>query len=470
MKVLFVNPPWEHGIRGIRWAHTAKSGNYTPPVYLLYAAAIVQNSGHEVGFIDAVANALPEDEFIDKVMKHHPKMVVVSTSTPSIELDIRSIKSIKSATGAITVAVGEIVTVLDLDIMSKCTNLDYIARGEFDYTILDIVNNYRDGNGGEKILGITYRQGEKTIRNQDRPLIQDLDALPYPAYNLTDINLYHETIFKKLPAVTTVTSRGCPFNCSYCLFPQRIFGRRFRARSAGNVVDEMEYIKYQMKAKLVFFHDDTFSVDKKRVYDICKEIKNRKLQIKWDTLTRVDMVDRDLLEKMQDAGCVMIRYGVESSSEEILKNIRKGFSPKKVKEIFNITKDIGIETHATVMFGLPGETKETIRDTIDFVIELDPSFAQFSIATPYPGTDFFNWLEQKGYLTTKNWSKYNGSCSAVIRTEELNPEDLEDALKLAYNKFYGRWSYRFKRLARGLRSLGELEHFYRCVRAYWGRG
>ena len=471
MKVLLVNPPWKHGIRGIRWAHTAKSGNYTPPVYLLYSAAVLRDAGHEVSFIDAVATTLSDEEFIEKVKKSQPGLVVVSTSTPSIEIDIESINSIKSATGAVTVAVGELVTILDMDMMRKCESLDYIARGEYDYTVLDIVNCYDDLGPvkNEEIAGITYRQKNQILRNSDKPLIQNLDELPYPAYDLVDINLYHETIFKKLPVVTTVTSRGCPFNCSYCLFPQRVFGRSFRARSAKNVVDEMEYIKYQMKGELVFFHDDTFTVDKERVYEICNEIKRRGLKIKWDTLTRVDTVDRELLEKMHEAGCVMIRLGVESSSEKILENIRKGFTIEKVVETFNMAKEIGIETLATVMFGLPGETKKTITDTIDFIIKLDPSFVQFSIATPYPGTDFYDWLDQKGYLITKEWAKYNGSSSCVIRTKDLEPEDVENGLKMAYDKFYGRWTWRFKRLARGLTSLDELGHFFRCVRAYLAR-
>jgi anaerobic magnesium-protoporphyrin IX monomethyl ester cyclase len=446
MKTIIINPPTEKGFeRSGRWPSKSTGGACQEPIFLAYAAAVLEKNNLEVELIDCRPNYINLKSLSEKITEN-TGLIVMQTSTPSINLDLETAKYLKEKNKNIKIAfVGTHPTALDQEILRKNPFLDLVLRGEYDYTVLEVALALKNKKSFEKIKGITYRQGEKIIRNENREYIMDLDKLPWPARHFLPIEKYFEPIFIGQPTLRIITSRGCPFQCKFCLWPQLMHGRMFRTRDPIKVVDEIEHLKEKYKIKEYYFDDDTFTVNPKRVEKICDEIIKRKINLPFDCLARVDTVNSNLLKKMKEAGCYVIRYGVESSSPEILKNIRKQITPEQIKIAFQETKKARIKTHATVMFGLPGETKETIKETIRFVLKLDPDYAQFPVAVPYPGTEFYNFVKEKGWLKSNDWGDFEGG-KAVVEYPNLNRQEIEKASKTAYKKFYLRSKYIFKKI------------------------
>jgi radical SAM superfamily enzyme YgiQ (UPF0313 family) len=299
------------------------------------------------------------------------------------------------------------------------------------------------------LKGIAYKVNKKIIINKPRSLIKNLDALPFPARHYLDMSKYRESNTTKTPFARILSSRGCTGRCIFCVWNSVLFQRRFRARSAQNVISEIEFLIDKYGVKYVYIDDDTFTIDKKRVIDICRLMKKRKInkKISWGTLSRIDTIDSEMLKEMKEAGCDMIVYGIESGSQEILNNMKKGITINKIREVIKETKKNGIRIHATFMFGAPGETKETIRKTIEFAKELDPDTAQFPICMPYPGTEFYDISVKNKWLKIKNWSDfYSATDRAVVEYDNLTKEDLENAVKTAYKEFYMRPKYIVKQI------------------------
>jgi radical SAM superfamily enzyme YgiQ (UPF0313 family) len=238
------------------------------------------------------------------------------------------------------------------------------------------------------------------------------------------------------PNVQMWASRGCPFRCIFCVWPQLMYNsNRYRTRDPVDVVDEMEWLVNEYGFRAVYFDDDTFNIGKERILRICDEINQRGLNIPWAVMARADTSDKETLEKMAKAGLYAIKYGVESGVQELVDRCGKALDLGKVKEAVEITKALGIKVHLTFTFGLPGETRETIKRTIDFAVELEPDSVQFSLTVPFPGTRYFEILDRSGLLLSKNWTEYDGSYLTVIRSEELSREELEEAIKEAYSKW-----------------------------------
>ena len=255
-----------------------------------------------------------------------------------------------------------------------------------------------------------------------------------------------------------ITSRGCPYRCIFC--SKSVFGKKYRANSPSYVVDEILFLKQKFGIEEIKFYDDSFTLDRKRIFEICRLLKKEKIDIEWTCETRVNLVDSDLLSVMKDAGCYMIEYGVESGVQEILCNLKKDITLKETVEAFDSTHKLGIETVAYFMLGAPEETVGTISKTIEFAKKLDPDFAQFSILTPLPGTELFDLAFGDG-MTIDDWGEYvyadlNSLCYAGFGSKFMDREELGAWNKRAYLDFYLRWSYFVKRL-RKTRSLGELK-------------
>jgi anaerobic magnesium-protoporphyrin IX monomethyl ester cyclase len=234
-----------------------------------------------------------------------------------------------------------------------------------------------------------------------------------------------------------MASRGCPYTCSFCLWPHVMYpGNAYRTRSPKDVVDEMEFVVKQYKFKSVYFDDDTFNVGKQRVLEICREINQRnnqqRLNVPWAIMARADIMDEEILVNLKKANLYSIKYGIESASQHILDKSKKNLNIEKAVEMVTLTKQMGIKVHLTFMFGLNGETKKTIRETIELALSLDPYSVQFSIATPFPGTEYFNELDKDGFILSKNWAEYDGNNKSVITTKALKAQDLVKAKNTAY--------------------------------------
>ncbi|HDI46267.1 MAG TPA: radical SAM protein, partial [Candidatus Methanomethylia archaeon] len=304
----------------------------------------------------------------------------------------------------------------------------------------------RGASSLKEIKGIAFRDEGKVIVTPPRPLIQNLDEIPFPARHLLPMDKY--TVLGQQTVIGHVmSSRGCPFRCIFCS-SSRIFGRVWRGRSPKNVVDEIEELCDKWKAKHIEFADDTFTLNMKRAEEISKEIIRRGLDIFWACGARVDTLRRELVQWMKKAGCHVIYIGVESGSQRILNLLKKGIRLEQVIKAVKWLKEAGMEITASYVIGTPGETKEEVERTIKFAVKLDTDFAQFTAMTPYPGTEVYEYAKREGLLLTNDWSKFT-TIKPVMRTKELSAEEIEKLVSRAYRKFYLRPKFLWRQLKKG---------------------
>lgn len=478
MKVIIANAPWEkpgfYGVRaGSRWPHFEKeSSNYMPfPFFMAYSAALLEKNGHHVTLIDAIALNLDEEVFFQQLQDCNPELVVFEVSTPSIDVDLRIARRTKDAVGETLPVVfcGPHHEMFSDDFLKRYNDVDIVMRGEYEFTLLDLVNTVSGGGSLENVMGIIYRdESGNILTTHPRPLERNLEKFPWPARKSLPMEKYLDLPGGiPAPSLQVWASRGCPFSCIFCSWPQLMYGdKSYRTRDPKDVVDEIECCVEQYGFKSFYFDDDTFNVGKERMLSLCNEIKKRDLSLPWAIMARADGMDLEILSAMKDAGLVALKYGVESGDQEILKATGKSLNLDKVHENVKITRELGIKYHLTFTFGLPGETLETIKKTVDLALELDPDSLQFSIVTPFPGSKYFDLLDKKGHLLSKNWEEYDGYNRAVIRTDNLTNTDLEHALCMA-NKKWKRHVFRrmFKRGDYGA-ILGVLRNPIRAYLSY----
>lgn len=472
MKVLIANPPWPgpgYGARSdVRWPHKRSDKYIEYPIYLSYMAAVVEAAGFEVAFIDAIMDELSIDAFAQKVEDIAPRLALIETSTPTIAFDLESAAAIKALAPETFVALlGSHVTYFDEQIVAENPSVDAVIRGEFEYTAADLARALQAGGELAGVSGLTYRDSEGEVRaNPDRPLFEPLDDMPFPARHIVKDDGYRAGIYSGGHPTAMVSSRGCPYRCTFCLWPDILYGHRFRARSAENVVDEIEEAARVYGHDEIYFDDDTFTIDRQRVMSICRLIMERGLdkEVEWIAQCRVDTVDREMLEAMKAANCGYILFGVESGSPEMLKRMKKGITLDKIRHAFKLTRDVGIKTQAFFLFGMPGETQETIQESIDFAKEINASSTQFAVAIPHPGTALYEECKEEGWLTSDDWADYTAE-SCLIETPWLTAQEAEEARIRAYREYYYRPGFvisealkirrlaDIKRLARGANSV-----------------
>ncbi|MFA4855177.1 MAG: radical SAM protein [archaeon] len=460
MNIVFLNPPFRGTYnREVRFQAVSPQKALHPPIMLGYAAAVCQRNGHEVDLIDAPALEIGEEATIERISGFEPEYVVMLTSTASVESDAGIAKKIAAKTGAKTIAVGVHATAVPEDTLDK--GFDIVARGEYDYTIRDLA----EGARLEEIEGISFKKGKKIIHNKARPLIQDLDKLPFPARELLPNEKYYSALYKN-PFTFVLAGRGCPHQCIYCAGPQLMYGRGYRMRSPENVVAELKHLKENFKFKSVLFNDDTLNVNKKYLLELCGLMVKEKINLPWAAYSRVDSVDKEIAEAMKKAGCFLVKVGFESGCDEQLKNMKKGprATTEQAKKAAKLFEDAGIQVHGTFVFGMPGETVESIKKTIEFAKQLNIDFVQFSVAQPYPGTEFYEFLKSKGYLRFKNWADYldcEGKIRPIFEYPGLSMQDMQYWLKQAYKEYYLRPSYMLKALKQRLTNWNLLKSSFR---------
>lgn len=447
MKVLIVNPPNSTGyVKEGRCEQKLSSWQYVMvPISLPYIAAVLREGGFDVDIIDCVAENLSLEELKRQVESFKPRLIILDTTTPTFHEDSRTIDFLKNIDKSILVAaIGVHVTVL-ADESLKNSKLDVLIRNEPEASCLELAKALDSKSSLKSVLGISYRDGKKIVNNPVRPFIKDLDTMPFPARDLLNNELYTMPIYNR-PYTLLVPSRGCPFNCIYCT-AHHYYGGRCRERSPENIVDELEEILYKYKIHDVTMWSDTFTFRKGFVMSVCDEILSRGIKINWMCNSRVNTVDLEMLKKMKQAGCSMISYGVESGVQEILDNAKKGITLSQIENAVKWTNEVGIESIAHVIFGLPGETKETISRTIEFVKKINPTYAQFYCAVPFHGTELYEMAKKNNWLITENWDDFEID-NAIIRTGMLSPEDLEDAKIRAFKAFYLRPRYMLRAVKR----------------------
>lgn len=437
MHVTLVNPPYPPG------AH-----QHAPFISLgiLYLAAVLEKNQYEVDLIDCQALRLSYENVRKEIEKRRPSVVGVTSTTLTYKSALRVAKIAKEVSGdTFTVLGGCHATFWDDKALQECSQLDIVVRKEGENTLLELVRKLEKRENFSDVLGITYRKGDEIVRTRDRPYIENLDELPFPAYHLMPIEQLRKTGELIFPVMT---SRGCVFWCDFCT-AVRMFGRKYRTRCPKNIVAELQRIQKMYSAEEVAFCDDIFTLDQTRTEKLCDEIKERKLEMKWTCGTRVDMVTRDLLRKMKDAGCIGIWFGVESGSQKVLNDMRKGISLNQTVKAFKWAHEIGLRTLAQVILGYPGETRETALQTIKFTEKISPDDVGFyNVATPFPGTPLYDLAKENGWIKITDFDKYD-TTTPVIETPILSMKELKQLRENAFLRFYTRPKYILRMYKKG---------------------
>lgn len=450
MKVFVINEPFVKDFcRTQRWAAKTRGRVLRAPDWLAYATAVLEQAGMDARIYDFPARDWGRKEYDELIQNEQPDFVILDSTTPSIHSDIECAKAAKKfASHCKVIMVGPHASAQPRETLEKAQGaVDVIAVGEYDYTVRDVVQNYPDLKA---VLGIVYWNNGDIQSNPPRPLISNLDELPYPAWHQLDLLKYFDGT-KLHPYIDIFSGRGCPHKCTFCLWPQVMHGHKLRLRKPERVVDEMEYdIKLcpeVVQGGEFFFEDDTFTLHKPTALGICEEILRRDLKVTFSVNARVDTADPYMMKMLKKAGCRELLVGFESGDQQILNNIQKRATIEQAKEFMARTKEAGLDVHGTFVMGLPGETKETMENTVQFATGLGLHTLQFSAAMPFPGTAYFDYAEEKGYLKTKDWNKWldpQGEQTGVVSYPGLTKEEVEQGVNHGLKSFYFRPGYLFK--------------------------
>ena len=432
MKVTFINPPQTS-------SKYKFIGVVAPPLGIAYMAAVLEENEINVSIIDASALEMTWEDLEAELHKNSPDVVAITALTPTISQALKSAQITRKTCPDAVIVMGGYHPTFNYQEVLENDSVDVVVRGEGEYTMLDLVKTLENDGDLAEVNGIAFKDTVTPVR----PPITDLDNLPFPARHLLPMD--HYKLFNmKTNMSTMITTRGCPMQCSFCA-SAALHGPKLRLRSPKNVVDEMEHLINDHNVETIAFMDDTFTLRRKRVLEICEEIKKRDLDVFWGCTARVDTLSGDVIKKMREAGCIAMFMGVESADQQVLDEVNKNTSIARIRSAFELSKKEKMRTIASVVLGMPGDTKESIKRTVKFVKELNPSYAVFSLATPYPGTRFYQQTLEKNLIKVKDWSKYT-LISPILETMECSLEELKKMQNTAFRKFYLRPGYIFRQM------------------------
>ena len=461
MRTLFLNPPSFEGFdggAGSRYQARREIRSFWYPDWLAQAAALVEDS--------RLVDAPPEDMTVEDVTRTSRdfELAIIYTSTPSFANDAHIADLMKQSNPSLMIGfVGPHVTILPEESLRAAPAVDFVARKEFDYAVRDIAR-------GEKlsdIKGLSWRDGDWIRHNADAELMTDLDSLPsvLDVYrrDLTIENYYNGYLLH--PYLSLYTGRGCTHHCTFCLWPQTVSSRRFRARSAESVYREFALAKdYFPQVKEFFINDDTFTADCSRAEEIARRFKS--LGITWAANAAAD-VPRETLKVLKECGLRLLVVGYESGSDAILRNIRKGVTTDMARRFTHDCRDLGIDVHGCFILGLPGETRQTVEETMRFACEIDPDMIQVSIAAPYPGTEFYNQAISNGWLSPDDLLNPDGIQECVVHYPDLSSADITVRVDTFYRRFYMRPRVIYRIGRKMIKSAHERKRRLREGREFW---
>jgi len=401
-----------------------KRAGVLPHLGLAYIETALRKAGFEVVTIDAQALVLDREGLVERVNAFGPDLVGVTTTTPGVPGAVEACQVAKEA-GATVILGGPHTEVFDRE--NFCHDfIDYVGVGEGVTTMLGLAEALRDGSDVSTVPGLVAR----TFRNPPAPML-NLESMGWPSRDSMDVNLYH-SIMAKHPFATMISSRGCPFQCAFC-FKQAV-DKKSMYRSAEDVVGEMSSLVHDYGVREIMFYDDVFTMKKKRVYEICSLIVERGLKVRWEAPTRVDLVDPDMLRAMARAGCVRLRFGIESGDVDILRRMRKKTDLEQITAAVAAAKAAGIQTFAYFIVGWLGETELQYRQTLEFAKSLKLDYASFYTATPLPGTQLHREAIASGKIDEHYWLDYIKG-ARTDRIGVLAP-NAEEKSRYAYKDFY----------------------------------
>ncbi len=432
MRTMFLNPPSFEGFDGgasSRWPASREIESYWYPVWLCYPAGMLPDSK----VVDAPPHKISIEQTVE--MGRDFELLVLFTSTPGFDVDVKMANMMKAANPNLKVCfVGPPVTVEPEKTLNATDAIDFVVRREFDHQIVD----YANGKPLEELPGVSFRKDGVIVNNPERPVIENLDELPWVSkVYKRDLDVRNYNVpFLLNPFISLYTSRGCPAMCTFCLWPQTHSGHRWRLRSADDVAAEMLYIKDNFpEIKEVFFDDDTFNYQKARTIALCEKLKP--LNMTWSCTSRVT-TDYDTLKAMKEAGCRLLIVGYESGDPQILKNIKKGATVDMAERFTANCRKLGLVVHGDFIVGLPGESRESIRKTIDFAKKLDNETIQVSIAHPYPGTEFYEYAKKNDLISIGSMTDEVGHQLPKVIYPGLDEAELVEWVERFYGEYYFR--------------------------------
>jgi hopanoid biosynthesis associated radical SAM protein HpnJ len=432
MRTLFLNPPSFEGFdggAGARYQARREIRSFWFPTWLAQPAAMIPTSK----LIDAPADDLSLDEVLNRARGF--ELCVIHTSTPSFENDAKVAGALKAQNPDMKIGfVGAHVAVLPEESLKRAPVLDFVGREEFDYTLKEVA----EGRPLSEVAGLSYRKGEEIVHNPDRMLIDDMDALPsvLDVYKRDLIVKNYYIGYLKHPYLSLYTGRGCPARCSFCLWPQTVGGHVYRTKSAKAVIAEMARAKEMFpEVKEFFFDDDTFTADLTRAAEIAKGLG--KLGIMWSCNSRAN-VPYEYLKVFKENGLRLLLVGYESGNQQILNNIKKGVRTDIAKQFTRDCQKLGIVIHGTFILGLPGETPETIEESIKYACELNVDTIQVSLAAAYPGTELYRQAMTNKWYDENTLVRMDGTQASAIEYPHLKAAAIEAGVKRFYSKFYAR--------------------------------
>jgi radical SAM superfamily enzyme YgiQ (UPF0313 family) len=434
-----------------------------PSLGLASLAAYSRQQGFQVRIIDAPALKISVEKFGDflraDLENYRARYYGFTATTAAVKNAYLMAQVVKEIYPEAKIIFGGAhPTVLPEEVVSQSA-INLVVVGEGELTLAEVLS----GKNHSEVKGLVYRENGRIISNSPRERIKDLDQLPFPAYDLLPMEKYYPAkgSYQRLPAISMLTSRGCPGRCTFC---NKTLGEQMVFRSADSLIEEIKMLSRDFGIRQINFYDDTFTVFKENIRRFCQLLLEQKIDISWCCFSRVDYVDLELLKLMKRAGCHQIMYGIESGDEGVLRAINKKIDLATVRTVVKLTKQAKIDVRGAFMIANPTETRETVLRTLKFAQELNPEVAIFNITTPYPGTEMFKEASGQGLIMTYDWDDYDLS-KPIMKLENLSQEEIIKLYHYCYQKFYFRPRYVLLRLKRLFTRSGELRLLLESLRA-----
>ncbi|MEK7483176.1 MAG: radical SAM protein [Planctomycetota bacterium] len=441
LKLYLLNPTVDTKdpvLRSERCQAIAKKGvSLWPPIALAYVAAVLRDAGfHQLSLRDAMSDQLSHPQMIQEVVTVAPDLVIVQSTTPTVRSDLKFVTEVKRKNPQIHFAFFGIHPTAEGNSLVEA-GVDFALQGEPEYTLRELLQNFRSPETWLSIRGLRFKHQGNVVFTGERATIQNLDELPHPARDLIDPMQYRLPDTGK-PFTLIKISRGCPYLCTFCTV-QSYYGAKLRHRSPENIVSEIREVLKNTPIRDFLFHSDTFNMYPQMVHELCDRILELPEPIRWVANSRVDLLNLSLLQKMKQAGCTLLSLGVESGDQRVLDLAKKGITLEESAQAVQWIRQAGLRSLAYFILGLPGETKESLERTIQFARQLNPDYAQFFTATPFPGTTFHQMLREQGWAPDPKFDGYfNNAHEGIVDLESVTRDDITRALKRAHRVFYFR--------------------------------
>jgi len=442
-KILLINPPQENVLQaGIEDDFIDIIGYY-PPLGLMYLATILKNNGYDVEIVDCVPMKINYSDLEEIIINLKPYIVGITTFTMSMVDVLFTANIVKRLNSDTYVVLGGHHVLLYPNESVRYQNIDYILQGEADYTFLELIKTLESGENIEelkKIEGIGFCKNDQNYLNPIKPIIRKLDELPFPDRTLLPMNLYKSIVGRNKMVATVMSSRGCPYLCTYCYTPSKMY----RSRSTENIINEIKYL-YAIGYKEVFFFDDLFAIKPEKVIEFSKELVKNNIKIDWSFRGRINSITPELLNEVSKAGIHRIQFGIESGVDKTLVKVKKGITTEQIKQVIKMCKKAKITTIGNFMIGLPDESQEDILQTLKFSRKIGLNYAQYSILVPYPFTEVYTEGLQKGVFKNDFWLDFaknpienKSNFKVQYWTQNVSEEFLFKTIKKSFKRFYFR--------------------------------